>query len=211
MHKGFLVKSFLAHQVIFTQGSHGDCAYLLNEGQVEISTTVEGRKKVLAILTPPSLFGEMALFLEDETRTATAMTLEDSKAVVIGREALASYMDNAPQAVSSILTVLVHRLKATTRKAGRAPNLRMGLLRVLHLFQVNGLSEVRYDSLVRHLSETFVVSGETMEELLAELVRAGRIAIRARDEDPGMRLVAFKTDDVLEGDDVVRLTKGMEV
>ena len=209
MPKGFLVKSFLAHQVVFTQSSHGDDAYLLTEGRVEISTMVDGRKKVLAILSPPSLFGEMALFLEDQARTATAMTLEDSRMVLITRDSLDKYMADAPQAISSIMTVLVHRLKATTKKAGRAPNVPVALLHILRLFQLNGVTAVKYDSLVRHLSEVFVMSSEHMEGHLAALVESGRIAIRTQDDDPTTRLVAFKSGNML--DDVVQLTRTMEI
>ncbi len=106
--------------------------------------------------------------------------------------------------------MLVHRLKATTKRASRAPNLRAALLRVLRLLQANGLAEVRYDSLVRHLSEALVTGNETLEDLLAELVNDGRIAIRAREDDPGVRRVVFLTDDVLGRDDMLHLTRSME-
>ena len=48
----FLQRSVLKHNVIFTEGSRGDEAYLLVDGKVEISGSVDGRKKVFAVLQP---------------------------------------------------------------------------------------------------------------------------------------------------------------
>ena len=96
----FLQRSVLKHNVIFTEGSRGDEAYLLVDGKVEISGSVDGRKKVFAVLQPVAMFGEMAVFLEDHGRTATAIALEDCKLVVLNRDDLQGYIDSSPPAIS---------------------------------------------------------------------------------------------------------------
>ena len=173
----FLQRSVLKHSVIFTEGSKGDEAYLLVDGKVEISGSVDGRKKVFAVLQPVSIFGEMALFLEDQGRTATAIALEDSKVVVLNRDDLEGYINDAPPAISAMLNVMVTRLKATTKKALRAPNVPMGIVRVLDLFELNGQTELLYDSAVRHLADIFVCSPATIEGYLPGLATQGHIVI----------------------------------
>lgn len=201
-HGSFLQRTVLKHNVIFTEGSKGDEAYLLVEGKVEISGSVDGRKKVFAVLQPVSLFGEMALFLEDQGRTATAVALEDSKVVVLGRDDLEGYINTAPPAISAMLNVMVTRLKSTTKKALRAPNVPMGIVRILDLFSLNGKNEVLYDSAVRHMSDIFVCSAATIEGYLQGLASQGHIAIAAVDREglavSGRRIIKVLTPHLLQ-------------
>lgn len=201
-HGSFLQRTVLKHNVIFTEGSKGDEAYLLVEGKVEISGSVDGRKKVFAVLQPVSIFGEMALFLEDQGRTATAVALEDSKVVVLGRDDLEGYINTAPPAISAMLNVMVTRLKSTTKKALRAPNVPMGIVRILDLFSLNGKNEVLYDSAVRHMSDIFVCSAATIEGYLQGLASQGHIAIAAVDREglavSGRRIIKVLTPHLLQ-------------
>lgn len=198
----FLQRTVLKHNVIFTEGSKGEEAYILTEGKVEISGSVDGRKKVFAVLQPVAIFGEMALFLESHGRTATAIALEDSKVVVMNREDLEGYIESAPPAISAILNVMVNRLKNTTKKALRAPNVPLGIVRVLDLFELNGKSEILYDSAVRHLSDIFVCSPATIEGYLQTLTTQGHIAVDTSGGSgpaaSGRRLIRLQTPHLLQ-------------
>ena len=173
----FLQRTVLKHNVIFTEGSKGDEAYLLVDGKVEISGAVDGRKKVFAILQPVSMFGEMALFLDDRGRTATAIALEDSKVVVLNRDDLEGFIEAAPPAIAAMLNTLVARLKSTTKKALRAPNVPMGIVRILDLFESNGVTEIGYDQAVRHMSDIFVCSPQTIEGYIQGLAQKGHVVV----------------------------------
>jgi CRP/FNR family cyclic AMP-dependent transcriptional regulator len=173
----FLQRTMLKHNVIFTEGSKGDEAYLLVDGKVEISGNVDGRKKVFAVLQPVAMFGEMALFLEDHGRTATAIALEDCKVVVLNRDDLQGFIDAAPPAISAMLNTMVARLKSTTKKALRVPNVPMGIVRILDLFESNGATAVGYDQMVRHMSDIFVCSPATIEGYIQGLASKGHVAV----------------------------------
>jgi CRP-like cAMP-binding protein len=175
----YLQRTVLKHNVIFTEGSKGEEAFILTEGKVEISGAVDGRKKVFAVLTPVSVFGEMALFMENQTRTATAIALEDSRVVVLHADDLESHINAATPDVKAIMNVLVQRLRTTTKKALRAPNIPMGIVRVLDLFALNGKTEILYDSAVRHLSDIFVCSPATIEGYLQGLATQEHVSIEA--------------------------------
>ncbi|OIO06125.1 MAG: cyclic nucleotide-binding protein [Desulfovibrionaceae bacterium CG1_02_65_16] len=198
----FLQRTVLKHNVLFTEGSKGEEAYILTEGKIEISGAVAGRKKVFAVLQPVSMFGEMALFLESHGRTATAIALEDSKVVVLNRDDLDGYIETAPPAIQAMLNVLVARLKNTTQKALRAPNVPMGIVRVLDLFETNGKTDILYDSAVRQLSDIFVCSPDTVEGYLQGLAGQGHLAIDADAAGgpaaSGRRVLRIKTPHLLQ-------------
>lgn len=178
-HGNYLMRNVLKHNVVFNEGTRGDAAYILTEGKIEISGIIEGHKKVFAILKPISIFGEMALFLDDNTRTATAIALEDSKVIVVTKDDLEQFMRESPKVIASIITVLVGRLKSTTKKAMKVPSTGMGVVRILDMFTANGKNTVKYDSTVKQLAEIFVTTPEKIEQYILglaeqELVFVGR-------------------------------------
>jgi len=198
----FLQRTVLKHNVLFNEGSKGDEAYILTEGKVEISSSVDGRKKVFAVLSPVSMFGEMSLFLDSHSRTATAIALEDSKVVVLNSDDLDEYIKTAPPVIQAMLNVLVSRLKNTTKKALRAPNVPLGIVRILDLFETNGKTEILYDSAVRHMADIFVCSPTTIEGYLQALAAQGHILVDASGASgpasSGRRVLHLQTPHLLQ-------------
>jgi CRP-like cAMP-binding protein len=189
----YLMRNVLKHNVVFNEGARGDAAYILTEGKIEISGIIEDHKKVFAILKPISIFGEMALFLDEGMRTATAIALEDSKVIVVTKDDLEEFMRESPKVIASIITVLVSRLKSTTKKAMKVPSTGMGVVRILDLFAANGKLELKYEQTVKTLADTFVTTPDKIEQYIhglaqQELVAVGRDAndrriIRIRERD----------------------------
>ncbi len=177
----YLMRNVLKHNVVFNEGAKGDAAYILTEGKIEISGVIEGHKKVFAILTPISIFGEMALFLDEGARTATAIAMEDSKVIVVTRDDLEEFMRQSPKVISSIITVLVGRLKSTTKKALKVPSTGMGVVRILDMFASNGLMSMRYDSTVKSMADTFLTTTDKIEQYIHGLADQQLLAI-GRDE-----------------------------
>lgn len=200
---GYLVKTFLKHNVIFNEGSRGEHAYVLTQGRVEISGVVSGRKKVFAVLKPISIFGEMALFLDNQQRTATAMALEDCKAVVINKYDLDQFIQSSPPIVSTLMNVLVHRLKTATQKALLCPNVPMGISRILDLFALHGHMEMVYEPAIRHMADIFVATPAQIEAYLGGLEKKKLIAIDER--EGGSRYIVLKQPKFLES--VLRLMR----
>lgn len=173
----YLLRPVLKYNVVFNEGAQGDAAYILTEGKIEISGIIEGHKKVFAILNPISIFGEMALFTEEGRRTATAIALEDSKVIMVTKDDLQGFISDSPKVISSIITVLVGRLKSTTKKAMRAPSIGMGVVRTLDLFAANNTMSIKYDSMVKSLAETFLTTTDSIEGYLHGLQDQGYIII----------------------------------
>ncbi len=169
MAASYLVRNFLRYTVLFKEGAHGETAYLLQEGRIELSKEVAGRKKVLAVLSPISMFGEMALFLEDSRRTATAVALDDVRVVEIKKDDFEQFVQQSPQIMRTLLDVLVHRLKSATTKVMRVPSVYHGTCQIIALCARNGLRELDYMYTVRAIAHSFLVTDEQAETHLATL------------------------------------------
>ncbi|MDY7001838.1 MAG: cyclic nucleotide-binding domain-containing protein [Thermodesulfobacteriota bacterium] len=194
----FMVRNFLKYSVIFSEGAKGDSAYLLKEGRVEISKQADGKKKVFAILRPVSVFGEMALLLgdEDDKRTATAVALEDSKVVEIKRYDFEEYLKQSPPVISSILNVLVHRLKTANQKALRVPNLFSGVCNIFDLFGRHGKLDLNYLDTLNSLCLSFNVNKQNVENVFGILQGDGLISVKVG-EDNEKRIHLEETKDFL--------------
>lgn len=177
----YLMRNVLRHNVVFNEGAKGDAAYILTEGKIEISGIIEGHKKVFAILTPISIFGEMALFLDEGARTATAIALEDSKVIVVTKDDLDEFMRQSPKVIASIITVLVSRLKSTTKKALKVPSTGMGVVRILDMFAANNKMAMHYDTAVKSMADIFVTTPEKIEQYIHGLADQQLLAV-GRDE-----------------------------
>jgi len=191
----FLMRNVLKHNVVFNEGAKGDAAYILTEGKIEISGIIEGHKKVFAILKPISIFGEMALFLDEGARTATAIALEDSKVIVVTQDDLEEFMRQSPKVIASIITVLVSRLKSTTKKAMKVPSVGMGVVRTLDLFSANNVKSIKYDSLIKSLAETFITAPEAIEQYIHGLGEQGLLAVGRDEHDT--RIVRIREHNML--------------
>lgn len=71
-------------EIIFRENSHGDWIYVVEEGAVELSKDVNGKKVVLDTLQPEAVFGELA-YLAKIPRTATATAVGTTTVGVLDR------------------------------------------------------------------------------------------------------------------------------
>ncbi|MFN8458234.1 MAG: ATP-binding protein [Anaerolineae bacterium] len=97
---------------LFTEGSPGDRAYIIKEGQIDILTTSAGGDLLLATRTAGEVIGEMAL-LDDAPRQASAWVKTDSVLVAIGQAEFNHLLDNSSAAMRTILRLLLSRWRAT--------------------------------------------------------------------------------------------------
>ncbi len=100
-------------QAIFKQGTHGDWLYVVEEGAVEISRQVNGKKIVIAIFNEGEIFGEVAYIAKVE-RSATATAIGDTTIGVIDREFFDQEFNKLSGNFQLILKTLALRLKKAT-------------------------------------------------------------------------------------------------
>jgi len=102
---------------VFREGDLDSNLYVVEEGRVAIEIAVPGRER-LTILTvgPGEVFGWSSLFLQ-RAKTASARTVEPTRAVVLAADPLREICDADPRLgyllTRRILDVVSERLKAT--------------------------------------------------------------------------------------------------
>ena len=170
--KGLTLQQIPGGEEIFTEGDHGEDAYVLKHGLVEISIMDNGGKLVLTRLKEQSVFGEMALLLEDHQRTATATAVEECTVIRIPKKIFKSYMKSSPSVISKCLVAIATRLDELTDKATLAPpDLFEGTARVLHLMQIHQQNNLLYDDTVETMSKLLSQTKSKVRETV-EIMKA---------------------------------------
>jgi signal transduction histidine kinase/CRP-like cAMP-binding protein len=97
---------------LFAEGSPGDRAYIIKEGQIDIRTSSASGEHLLAIRQAGEVIGEMAL-LDDAPRSASAWAKTDSILLALGQAQFSHLLDTSPAATRTILHLLLPRWRAT--------------------------------------------------------------------------------------------------
>ena len=104
--------SFPAGHVIFSEDETGDFAYVIIEGEVDL--TYKGR--LLETVTSGGLLGEMAL-IDHQTRSATATAKTDVKMVAIDRNRFTFMVQETPMFALEVMKVMADRLRHEHEKS----------------------------------------------------------------------------------------------
>ena len=106
-------KSFAAGDIIMKQGDRGDCAYIIEEGQVEILIERDGgRIQQVGTRGPGTIVGEMAI-VDDGPRIATVKALKNCKMLEITREDYAQRLKTSDPVIQMITQVILTRYRDT--------------------------------------------------------------------------------------------------
>ena len=105
--------TFKKGEDVIEEGTLGDCAYIVEQGSVEVSKlTPHGEKQVLGVLGKSEIFGEMGL-IDGLPRCATVTAVENCVLSVCSKETFNNLADHNPESLLPIFKVLVRRLRST--------------------------------------------------------------------------------------------------
>jgi len=112
-------RSFRAGQVVFREGDASDTCYVVRRGRARaVRAHSDGRSITLANFGPGDIFGELAMF-DDERRSATIETLDDTEAIaILGRDMRRLLREHADIAVK-LIAALGRRLRETNERLTR--------------------------------------------------------------------------------------------
>ena len=148
--------TFKKGEDIIEEGTLGDCAYIIEQGSVEVSKlTPHGEKQVLGVLEKSEIFGEMGL-IDGLPRCATVTALENCVMSVCSRETFNSLADHNPESLLPIFKVLVRRLRSTLSLVG-------ALQKVIGNDNENESLNVIYQTMVATRSETIEIENLSTE------------------------------------------------
>jgi signal transduction histidine kinase len=97
---------------LFAEGSPGDRAYIVKEGQLEILKASSGRDVLLTVTGPGEVIGEMAL-LEQKPRMASVRARTESVLLVIHKEQFDHLLTTSPSAATTMFYTVLDRWRET--------------------------------------------------------------------------------------------------
>ncbi len=123
-------------QILFMQGDPAESLFIVSEGVVKVLvTSPEGEEMVLTTVTPPEIFGELAVF-DGGSRSASAEALETTTVWGLTRDTFISLLRDHPTLEEALLKSLGKVLRRLTEQAsdlvfldlhGRVAKLLLGL------------------------------------------------------------------------------------
>jgi CRP/FNR family cyclic AMP-dependent transcriptional regulator len=110
-----ITRTFPRHAVIVNEGDETDSLYVMLSGRAKVFITGEdGRELVLSTIEPGDYFGEMVL--DGGPRSASVMTLEPCRLVVIGHEEVDGLLVANPPFAHDLIRRLIARVRALTTR-----------------------------------------------------------------------------------------------
>jgi CRP/FNR family transcriptional regulator, cyclic AMP receptor protein len=103
-------REYQAGDTILREGDVGETAYIIQEGEVEVSKSLDGRKIHLAFMGKDEIFGEMGM-IEEKPRSATVTAVERTVVRELHRRDFYVNLQKDPGVTVQILKVLFERLR----------------------------------------------------------------------------------------------------
>ena len=101
-------QSVPAGDMLVRQGEEGDSLFVVIEGVIRASMTVDGKVQKLADIEPGSCFGEMSL-LTGESRAASLEALTPAVVYEIDKRSMSPVMENRPELADSLAMLIAER------------------------------------------------------------------------------------------------------
>lgn len=99
-------------EVLFTEGSEGDRAYVVESGSMEILKQARNREILVATSGPGAVIGEMAI-LQAMPRTASVRAADEACLVAIDGESFRDLIEESPVAARALLRTMFARWRET--------------------------------------------------------------------------------------------------
>ena len=99
-------------ELLFAEGDRGDKAYIIKEGQLEITKQTSGREVLLAVRGEGDVIGEMAL-LEEAPRMASVRARVPTALITVRKEMLDNLLATSPSAARAMLQTVIERWRGT--------------------------------------------------------------------------------------------------
>jgi len=101
---------FEGGQQIFKSGDAGNCAYLIEEGVVEVLVLKQGEEHRIRLIGRGELFGEISL-IDYQPRTATVRAVEKTVLVPIPRKLMERLLEKCDPVLRHLLMVILERFR----------------------------------------------------------------------------------------------------
>lgn len=169
---------------LFARDDAADGIYAVVQGAIRISSgDAQAREAILAFVSPPNWFGEIALF-DGKTRTHDAFAEGETQLVHVEQDVLLGFLREHPRYWQDLGLLMTHKLRQTFSFMEDAallpPSVRMAR-RLATMVENYGEQSGRSRRVVElqqdQLAKLIGVSRQTCNQILKELEHHGYIAI----------------------------------
>jgi CRP/FNR family transcriptional regulator, cyclic AMP receptor protein len=176
-------RHFDAGEIVFREGDDSSTCYVVRSGLARaIREHSDGRSITLSNFGPGDIFGELAMF-DNERRSATVDTLEETEAIAILGGDMRRLMSDNPEIAVKLISALAQRLRATNERLARQSfqtvqsRVAAVLAQMVQAAREDGAGEgdVLITSTQADLAQLAGSSRESASRFLAVLERAGVI------------------------------------
>ena len=174
----FRARSYPAGALVFQRDDPGECLYLIRSGRVRIFLPNEdGREITLRLYGPGEVFGELSL-LDGGPRTASAEAIEAVDAVLLFRDDFLALLRGRFELVQHIITLLVERLRYTTRYSEQLAFMSIPGRVAAALLQLRSPDQARITITQQGLANYVGVTREWVNRTLREFEARGWVALQ---------------------------------
>ena len=179
-HHG-VARIFRERTVLVTEGERTDALYIILEGRVRAYVSdAAGREAVLSIMGPGEYFGEIAL--DEGPRSASVITLEACRLVVVPRSEFQQFIENHPAFAHHFINKLIGRIRVLTENV-RSLSLMDAYGRVARLLLEASVTKDGQQYIPEKLTQSEIASRvgcsrEMVSRIFKDLVQGGYIAVQ---------------------------------
>jgi CRP/FNR family cyclic AMP-dependent transcriptional regulator len=100
---------------VFREGDTGSCAYIIQDGSIEITKKVVDKDIVLGVVTKGGIFGEMAL-VDNAPRMASAHATKQTAVILVPARTFQDKLAKTDPFIRALLSIFVKNIRAMTKK-----------------------------------------------------------------------------------------------
>lgn len=171
-----------AGKPIFHEGDSGDHMYIIQNGSVRISKTIDGREHELAVLEKGDFFGEMAIVSRID-RTATATAVNETQILAFDRQGFMGMIEKNAKIALNVIDKLCRRLENANSQIQMMFQRNQRSLIALNLHSKFGgrsanEQHLPLDKTVEQISLNLQTPAKLVSSYLDEFVHAGILRIK---------------------------------
>lgn len=113
LSRAIVTRTYGDGEVLFSEGDEGDAMFLIQQGEIDLLTTVDGQKKLLRTSQVGDVVGELAL-LDGQPRSARAQARGALTVLMLRREQFIMFLNSRPAVILAVLQFLARRVRHVT-------------------------------------------------------------------------------------------------
>jgi CRP-like cAMP-binding protein len=114
-------RTYADGDILIKEGDEGDDLFIIDTGEVEVSTTLPGGEVKLATLGPGTVLGEVAL-VTGVPRTSTVSAATQVEAIALPGDIVRQLADLHPELKKQLLRIIQERADHTISRIPMAPS-----------------------------------------------------------------------------------------